>query len=227
MLRNFAPLLSLSLLPLTAAEPLPPAGEYRADILEMAMPPEPQAVGLRMEAAMARDPEWLEGYLAEHKDLKPGEILPYHEKMGITKLEYQLFLDSKDKVSLQKTGEAMVIVKEGADGSVGISIKGAQLPVNVFSFSVVGKEMMCKFGATKKQVKIDQEDAKSPMGQWRGTQWVIEEGNPSVVAGGDYTSIKFAAGRDSEDRRVLYLRAIIRQDGVVSDVGPVFRWVEK
>lgn len=221
------PLLFLPVLALPAAEPLPPAGEYRADVLEMAMPPEPQAIGLRMQAAMARDAEWFEGYVAQHKDLKPGDILPYHEKMGITKLEYQLFLDSKDKISLRKTGEAMVIVKEGADGAVGISIKGAQLPVNVFSFSVDGKEMMCKFGATKKQEKIDQQDAKSPMGQWKGTQWVIEEGNPSVVAGNDCTSIKFAAGKDSEARRVLYLRAIIRQEGVVADVGPVFRWAGK
>ncbi|QJE94758.1 hypothetical protein [Luteolibacter luteus] len=219
--------MSLSLLPLSAAEPLPPAGEYRAEMLEIGMPPEAEAVAQRVQAAMARQPEWIEKHLAEHKDLKPGEPLPYHENMGVTKLEYQLFLDSLDKMEMRKTGEVMVVVKEAADGAVGISIKGANLPISVFSFSTDGKEMMCKFGATKKQVKIDQKDPKSPMGLWSGIQWLIEDGDPNPKGEADYANLKFAAGKDSEGRRVLYIRQLVRLDGEVEDLSPVFRWIGK
>lgn len=227
MLRYLVPLLYFPTQALLAAEPLPPAGEYRAEMLEMAMPPEAEAVEARMKAAMARRPEWLEKHLAEHKDLKPGEPLPYHEKMGITKQEYQLFLDSEDKLMVRKIGEVTVIVKEATDGAVGISIKGAQLPVNVFSFSKDGKEMMCKFGSTKKREKIDQKDPHAAMGKWIGTQWLIEEGELNLKAETDYTYLKFAAGKDSQGRRVLYLRAVIRLDGEVTSLAPVFRWTGK
>jgi hypothetical protein len=164
--------------PSFAADMFPLNGDHVAELFVMGMPKESEEIGQRMQRALATDPEWLKSYL-EEKRPKPGEVIPYHEKFGISKEEYGRFVQSIGKLSLNRLGNVMVRVKK-VGAKVVISIEGAALPVNVFEFSADGELMTCALGSTADHHEIDQSDASAPTGKWRGRQWSLQQGEADV-----------------------------------------------
>jgi hypothetical protein len=215
-------LFALTAIPLVAADIFPPIGSHSADLLVLGMPKEAEEIGRRLQQALAADPTWLKSYLAG-QNLKPGDILPYNVKFGITKDEYALFVRSMDKMTLNKVGEVIVHVKK-LDNKEVISIEGVTLPVNTFEFSADGETMTCALGHTTEQTTIDQSDATSPTGKWHGTQWALQQGEPNTNGTDDFLSLKLAIGVDAMDRNLLYLRIVGRQQGQGIEVGTVARW---
>lgn len=149
--------------------------EMTAEILDFEFTPEIQDILLRFQKAMAENKEWIEEYFS--KNYKPGEGLPYHEKFGITKEEYQ-------KVKDMNQSPPAVVVK----GSVQIKVKHTAGNISL----VVSKEEM-KFIElleidSKKQIVVFNKDtipysseinapASTPFGEWHGYSWKKESSN--------------------------------------------------
>lgn len=64
---------------------------YTVEFLDFEFSQDVQDILLRFQKNMAENKEWAEEYFS--KNLKVGEPLPYHEKFGITKDEYQKIRD--------------------------------------------------------------------------------------------------------------------------------------
>ena len=205
-----------------AAEIFPDAGKYSADLLELAAPAEMREIGLRMHRALAADPTWLKSYLEENH-LKPGEALPYHEKFGITQEEYNRFLASVGKLTLQKVKDVTVRVSKAED-KVTITLEGIDLPMRVFEFSPDGEAMTCTLGSTTDHVDIDQENADAPTGKWHGTQWEVRKGDPESGNEDDFVVLQFSLGIDPMKRNLINVRIRSQTRGRASDVSNLVRW---
>jgi hypothetical protein len=202
----------------------PPAGRYKADLLSPATTPEAEAIGLKLQQAMAADPAWFQSYLQE-AGLEPGQLLPYHEKMGITEEEYAAVLEAAKSMGLKKLSDAYVSFAE-AQGRLTMHIEGVALPTYTFVFSSGGQEMKCTLGSSAAPTAINQKDESSPAGAWKGSQWVVTKGNPeqALKGAGDVYELKVAIGKDTMERNLIYLRIAGRRSRNLIDLTYLLRW---
>lgn len=190
-------------------DPYLPAKEtVTAGIFEVGAPPEIQALSEKMAAALRKEAEWLKEYLAAN-NLGPGEVLPYHEKLGVSKKEYQALVAAAGDVRLNKVGEAKLTFQKTDDrllitfaGNERLPLKRAKIMTEA---DVVHTERM----TLKERIAIDQDDPSSPTGRWEGVQWRYLQGKTLETRFGE----KFAIGRlkDKEEGIIYYdLRAADR-----------------
>lgn len=202
----------------------PPVGQHKVDLLVAGIDLKSEAIGRKLRQSLALDPVWLESYVKESSP-KPGEPLPYHPKMGITEDEYTSFVDAARNMSLRKVADATVAVGE-AQGKISIHITGVALPCDSFEFSSDGMSMKCSLGTSGAPIAIDQNDESAPTGAWTGNQWIVTQGSltPSLLGKKDAYQVKFAIGKDSKSRNLIYLRIVGRQNKSPVDIAYVLRW---
>ena len=205
-----------------AVEIFPPVGDHAAELMVISGPKEAEEIMKRMKKALAADPAWLKSYFEEKKP-KPGESLPYHEKFGISKKEYDLVVQSIGKLTLNKVADVIVRVKK-TENKVFVSIEGADLLVNAFEFGVDGKSMTCAKGSTMERAEINQTNAAAPTGKWSGTKWVLEQGILDPSSKDDCLSLSIGVGVDDKGRNMIYLRIVGRQQGQIMDIAALARW---
>jgi hypothetical protein len=202
----------------------PPAGQHKADLLTVGMTAEAEGIGRKLQQSLAADPAWLESYLKESSP-KPGEPLPYHQKMGITKDEYAAFLGAAKGMGLRKLSDAIVKIEQ-AQGKVTIHIEGVALPSDTFEFSSDGETMKCSLGTSGGPEVIDQKNESGPTGAWTGSQWIVAQGSstPSLTGTDDAYQVKVAIGKDSKKRNLIYLRIVGRRNKTPMDITYILRW---
>ena len=214
--------LFLGVCSVVARDPFPPVGNHKADLFIAGMPKAADDILRRFQTSLAAEPLWLKSYLAE-KALKPGQMLPYHEKFGITKDEYQILLKALEKMEMIKVGEVTAKV-QAAGSNVVIKIDGSNMPADTFEFTNDAKSMKCAFGTTDTRTEINQTDPNSPTGPWKGTQWTLEHGNLDLAETKDAITVKVALGADNTGRCIIYIRMVGRQKGAGVDIGNMIRW---
>lgn len=87
-------------------------GNHKADLMDslIATPQIAKIVG-KLQIAVQKNYTWFIDYM---KDVSPGEPLPYHEKMGISKAEYEALLAvGKNPVAVSSSQETLQIEKSG------------------------------------------------------------------------------------------------------------------
>lgn len=182
------------------------------------------AIGKKLQQSLAANPGWFESYMKETAP-KPGQPLPYHQKMGITKEEYATFLEANKSMGLKKLSDAVVRFEQ-AQGKVTMHIEGVTLPADTFEFSADGQSMKCSLGSTGAPQTIDQTNESAPTGAWKGIQWSISEGvaMPSLTGTDDAYQVKVAIGADSKKRNLIYLRIVGRRNQTPMDIAYILRW---
>jgi hypothetical protein len=219
-----AALAGLTAIPAFGAEPLPPAGTYRAEILGLPpTPPEIEKLMHTMMLAVASDPDWIITYRQQHP-LKPGERLPYNEKFGISAADYARMVQAASHVTLAKVGEAVVTVA-AQDGTTTIALQGTSLPVAEFEFEADGK-IRCAKGAADSSKPIDESRASAQMGTWQGSEWTIQ---PEDADSGepDGTAIKVDLGLDSTHHRLMGIQILHKPEQTELDQSVLVRWAGK
>ncbi|MGV3659689.1 MAG: hypothetical protein ACO1TE_05880 [Prosthecobacter sp.] len=217
----FAVLAAPSLL---AAEVVfPPAGKHKVDLLTVGMAKEAEAIGRKLQQSLAADPAWLESYLKE--TAKPGEPLPYHQKMGVTRDEYATFLAAAGNMKLKKLSDAVVSFEQAPE-KLTLRIEGVALPCDTFAFSPDGRTMECSLGRSGAPRTIDLKDESAPMGAWTGSEWALRGGSltPSLTGREDAYRAEVAIGKDSNQRNLIYLRIVGRRNETPMDITYVLRW---
>jgi hypothetical protein len=148
---------------------------YKIEMLDFEFAPELQVILQKFQSAIGRDKEWFEKYFSDN--YKAGEGLPYHEKFGVTKEEYQ-------KVKDIPKNPPLVVVKDSAILNVlrvsnVISISSADpdfdflesLTIDVVNHSMIFLKDTIPL---KGQIFIQKNSA---IGEWSGYEWKIEESN--------------------------------------------------
>ncbi|MEM1180179.1 MAG: hypothetical protein AAGM22_17690 [Acidobacteriota bacterium] len=123
---NHAPLLAMALVAglalspsdpgvLHAQEAKPPRmapGVYEVTLLGVASPERVQELTQNIIEAQRTNPEWFQNYVLEHGH--SGEVLPWHQNLGLTREEYAEYLEIADSWDLSPVGQgSLEILKDG------------------------------------------------------------------------------------------------------------------
>ena len=133
-----------------------------------------QAIMIKLNNAIAANKDWVAEYM--NKNYKPGEGMPYNEKFGITREEYDK-IKSADESSytLHKVNSENVTVIKTTSA---IGFRGAD------SFRIIG---YLKFSQDYNAVIFGEDTipfsaeinatSATPFGQWHGYSWDYEKSN--------------------------------------------------
>lgn len=87
-------------------------GKFTVDVMELAAPPRANELNQRLKQAVGQNPNW---WLEHVKKASPGEPLPYDARLGLSKTEYDEFLELSKKMTTVKKAEATILVVDKGD----------------------------------------------------------------------------------------------------------------
>ncbi len=125
----------------------------------------------KVEAAARQDPEWFRQY---SEKAKPGAPLPYHEKLGITREEYDEYLKLWGKREFKPVDEVMLLLREGSGGSWTLTATGEASSLSTLRYFPEEDVFRSPNGTLVRIEDIDA-DADSILGAWKGPEWRFEE----------------------------------------------------
>jgi len=174
------------------------AGRLDVEVMTLRMSPRAVELGTKLQRALAQDPEFLREHM---KKSVPGEPLPYDERFGLTKAEYEEFLATSQQMSLQKIGDATLAITETTKDSYRLD-GGTDLPELTGIVIDLGQdEVRTQFATAAERIELHA-PAVAPLGTWSGVQWKHAELAPDQKAG---TMVQFSLGRaDRSGRGVLH-----------------------
>jgi len=176
-----------------------PADGVTVDVMQPAFPKRLEELAARLQAAMAKDPEWTKSFLAK---AKPGEPLPYDERLGLTRAEYDEFLALSKQGGMTKVATASVRVQRAGSRIVlqfGERFQGMeQIELDLEKDSV-----STPAGVVSGRRSIANSSQQSATGPWEGVQWQSAGfGEESSKA-----DVSLAVGRlQGPGRGILYFR---------------------
>lgn len=174
-------LLTLCLANLALAEDKVPdvfAGYLQPDVMVKGqivavIPPEEIETYIdKVDEVRVKDPEWFEEY---SKNAKPGIPLPYHEKLGLTKAEYEEYLKLWDQREMKPVPKGELILRLEKSGEKWrIRATGQASDLTTMFYDPKSDTFTTTSGVLKRIEDIDA-DARSILGKWTGKEWKMEE----------------------------------------------------
>jgi len=143
----------------------------RAEIVVVMPPPDIEKYISKVEQAAQKDPDWFTEY---SKNTNPGVPLPFHEKLGITKQEYDEYLALWAKRELKPAQEISLLLRKSSDGRWNIIGSGAAAVVSSLRYSAQDDNWKSTNGIMSRLDDI-RADANSILGAWTGKEWRFEE----------------------------------------------------
>lgn len=192
------PLIALSLAAsLSAQVPKVFAGLFEQDIpvrgnIGVVMPPpEIEKYINKVEAAARKDPKWFREFSGASK---PGAPLPYDERLGLTKAEYDEYLALWNKREFKAMEEVMLLLRKSAGGTWSIISTGNASTLSTFRYHEKEDSFRSPNGELERIEDIDA-DSASILGAWIGQEWKFEE-----ETGLGKTKENFAIGRFADKK---------------------------
>ena len=188
-----------------------PVGTVEMSILFVAADPKIEEISLRMQASIAAKGYWISTYLQEHSDLKPGEILPYHENFGISEEEYKLFLSGMKDAGITEVRQLTLQISEE---KIGFKIAAPEedgfgdVLIDLWDVGVLTEN---GYIGNCKRVLPNQDNAA--IGRWGGITCRVEDGNPFD---GNGKHLLFSVGRIQESQQLFihYVSQVV-ENGVI------------
>jgi hypothetical protein len=166
------------------------------DVMEPGFPKRLEELAKKLQAAVAKDPGWFQSHAAT---AKPGEPLRYHEKLGLTKAEYEEFLALTKKGGMKKVGTGKIAVQKNGDRV--ILLFGRAFPkMEKVEIDLKNGSASTPAGLASDREQITASQDQNATGPWDGIQWKSKEdpGRPTF-------SLALGKLRASE-RGILYYR---------------------
>jgi hypothetical protein len=175
-----------------------PSDGKEVDVMELQFPARMQELTQKMQQAIAKDPDWLPEVL---KKLKPGETLPYDERLGLSKEQYEEYLGLTKKMTLTKTKTVKARVKQEGD-RIELSF-GEDLPgINGVIIDLKSDAVSMPAGVATERSQIKASEGQKATGPWNGIQWKMQKIDAESMS---MKSIKFALGKMQESPKgILY-----------------------
>jgi hypothetical protein len=159
--------------PKLLADLLPLDTPVRGEIITVIPPKEIAAYMAKVDEAAKNDPTWYTEFAAK---AKPGVPLPFDEKLGLTKAEYDEYIKLWAAREFRAVQPVVLQLTQARPGEWSIQVTGAGSAISILRY--IEKEDIFKSpnGALKRIEEIDADEA-STLGGWTGHEWRFEEEN--------------------------------------------------
>jgi len=143
----------------------------KAEAVAVVPPEEVDKYLAKVQEGAKKDPEWFK----EYSKAAPGGVpLPFHEKLGLTKEEYDAYIKAWDARKF-KTVENVQLRLDEDDGEWIIRATGKKgLQISLLRYQPKEDAFYSPNGALKRIEDIDA-DEKSILGGWTGKEWKFSE----------------------------------------------------
>ena len=145
----------------------------------------------KVETAARKDPKWFKDFSDK---AKPGVPLPYDERLGLTKEEYDQYLVLWNKREFKASEDVMLLLRKGSGGTWSIIATGGASAVSTLRYSEKDDVFHSPDGDLKRIDDI-KADPGSIFGEWTGQEWKFEQETEY-----DKTKENFALGRFSDNK---------------------------
>jgi len=124
----------------------------------------------KVQAAAKADPEWHAEY---SKEAKPGIPLPWHEKLGLTKEEYEEYMKLWDQRQFKPLQQVLIRLEEPRPGEWMIRVSSVGMSISLLRYNPETGNFKSPNGELKRIEDIDAEE-RSILGAWTGKEWRYE-----------------------------------------------------
>ncbi len=174
-----ATLVTASLVAFSHAAEVPKvfAGLFQQDVVVkgqvgMVLPPkEIDKYVAKVEQAARKDTKWFREF---SKQTKPGVPLPFDERLGLTKEEYNEYLALWNKRAFKPMEDVLLVLRQNSAGSWSLSGTGGASTVTTLRYDPKTDIFRSPNGELKRIDDI-KADASSILGEWSGHEWKFEE----------------------------------------------------
>ncbi|MBE1555940.1 hypothetical protein [Sporosarcina limicola] len=155
-------------------------GTYQADIMTIGLPADMSdkmnQISETIEESLAENQEW---YLEALEGLEDGEVLPYDEKLGVTKEEYTLILQANNYFELGKIGNCEIEIQK-EDKTLIINNPDSTI-LKKLTISGDGNTITTDSGELMYKEEILASDAQAVTGRWNGYFYRLGGENTKVL----------------------------------------------
>ncbi len=174
-----APLVVFSLVASLSAAEVPKvfAGLFEQDVpvkgqIGVVMPPpEIEKYVAKVEASARKDPKWFREFSGQAKS---GAPLPYDERIGLTKAEYDEYLVLWEKREFRPMEQVMLLLRQSSGDTWCITSTGKASTLSTLRYSMKNDLFRSPNGELKRIGDIAS-DPSSILGAWSGLEWKFEE----------------------------------------------------
>lgn len=174
-----APIVAVSLVASLSAAEVPKifGGLFEQDIPKKGFigqvipPPEIDKYIAKVQTAARADPKWFREFSGQAKS---GAPLPYDERLGLTKAEYDEYLALWEKRDFKPMEEVMLLLRQSSGDTWSITSTGAASTISTLRYNAKTDSFRSPNGEMKRIADITAEPS-SVLGEWRGMEWRFEE----------------------------------------------------
>jgi hypothetical protein len=174
-----APFLALALVSSLSAAEVPAVfnGLFEKDIavkgqIGVVLPPqEIDKYVAKVESAARKDPKWFREFSGSSK---PGAPLPYDERLGLTKPEYDEYLVLWGKREFKPMEEVLLMLRQSAGETWSITATGNAGTISTLRY-VAKDDLFRSPNGELKRIDDIKADSTSILGEWTGQEWKFEE----------------------------------------------------
>jgi hypothetical protein len=134
-------------------------------------PPEIDKYVAKVEAAARKDLKWFREFSSQ---AKPGAPLPYDERLGLTKPEYEEYLALWSKREFKLREEVMLLLRQNAGDSWSLTATGGASLFSTLRYDAKNDSFRSPNGELKRIDDV-KADSTSILGEWSGSEWKFEE----------------------------------------------------
>ncbi|MCW1921425.1 hypothetical protein OKA05_02605 [Luteolibacter arcticus] len=204
--------------PKALADFLIPNTMIKGEVVVVVPPKELDKYIAKVEEAARKNPDWFR----EHaKNGKPGVPLPFDERLGLTKEEYDDYIKFWGKREFKGIEAVPIRLSEGSDGRWSIIVGGRASALSTLKFDPKADLFKSPNGELKR-IEDVAADANSTLGAWTGHEWKFEEKSTLGTL-----KENFAIGKTGDKKYgllVYRLQEVSEQGSKIADDGMVVRF---
>ena len=153
---------------------LQPDTPVKGEIVVIVPPPELDKYIAKVEETARSSKENAEWFRQHAKTGKPGVPLPYDERLGLTKEEYDDYLKFWNKREFKPVEAVAIQLKSDKEGRWNINMTGGAQSVSTLRYDPKDDAFHSPNG-TLVRIEDVNADANSTLGAWSGQEWKYEE----------------------------------------------------
>lgn len=191
---------------------------FRFEERDLYFPPDYTEIGSKFQAAINKDLTWYKQYTKKHGEF--GENFPYHEKLGITRQEferYKLLSKNSDSLQLRSKGiRSIGIIRQ--DKIIHFKDTGTDNRLNDVYIDLA-RQLITVHGDTLGKPEEITMKENNAYGVWQGYGWQWEQMKPSEKKPGSLTGMRiyFTVGKTDRQEGLLMLYYLRLVDGAYAE----------
>lgn len=134
-------------------------------------PPEIDKYVAKVDTAARNDPKWFREF---SESAKSGAPLPYDERLGLTKAEYDEYIALWNKREFKPIEDVVLVLRQSAGDTWTVTSTGNASILSTLRYSIKSDTFRSPNGELKRLDDI-KADATTILGEWTAGEWRFEE----------------------------------------------------